>query len=444
MHFIYAIFFLIFNLLSSELSFALELNMDCGTQLLFVGEKALCQFTLTGDADLVEVEVAKFPEFRGFWSENLSLRQGAMALVPVPTRFGVVKQAVVGSYLVHRMIDKSTSEILPMKISVKKRGGFQRLTPTESTPEFLMSKGPQLKMLSLPPIPDTFRNLQFKGAVGEFTNLQSQIEAEYRLNEPLEIRIMIQGKGNFAEINELPIQLPQDAEVVSQRSSTQASSASGPVEKQFYFSILLKSRPPENFPLGEFLFFDPTKKAYLTFRLPELKFLPAHDRNRGELNTFSVPKPEPQWSASTPWEKSKLLWWGQAFVLLGCFLFRWFRFKQEQILQIRESAQFRRQETWNSALKAHQEGDSVKFIQLATVMFTELLKEKKDSLNMRPQSYPTKKQLLVAAKNSLSEQQQSLIEGLFSRYDEIYSPTKPNLTSNSFVQGLKETLLKTQ
>lgn len=439
MHLFYLTLLVLFFVVTAPAK-GLELIMDCGNQTLFIGEKALCQFILTGEEDRVEVEVAKFPEFRGFWSENLSLRQGAMALVPFPTRFGVIKQTVIGSYSIHRMIDKATSEILPMKISIKKRGSFQKFPSVENSTEYLISKGSAPKMLSLPPIPQKFHSLSFNGAVGEFSIFQTWIETSYRLNEPFAIRISIQGRGNFAEINELAIPLPEGGEIISQRTFTQ-NSGSG-TEKTFEFSVLLKSSPVETFSLGQFLYFDPTKRQYQTLALPNLKFVAAEEKSRGNTESFILPAPEPDWSRAFIWYESALIWWTQALVLLACILYRLVDWKTEKSLQSRESAQFKRREVWDRALKAQEEGDSIRFTQLATALFTELLKQKGQKLNLRISSYPTKRQLFLSAQNAFSQEQQLLIKKLFSQYDEIYSPSKLTETSPHLIQGLKETISK--
>src|SRR5688572_23613940 len=87
---------------------------ECLKPEIFVGESVTCSFVLISSDEVVDVEVAKFPEFRGFWSDNLALRQG-----PIPLMSGLwgdgIRKGVVGTYSLIPMLDKEAT-IEPMKI----------------------------------------------------------------------------------------------------------------------------------------------------------------------------------------------------------------------------------------------------------------------------------------------------------------------------------------
>jgi len=400
-----------------------ELLMDCGTNRVFVGEKIVCQFIITGDTDIVEVEVIKFPEFRGFWSENLSLRQGPIALGGIPTGTLLKKQAVVGSYSIHRMVDKNHGEIIPMKISLRPRDRSNLFSPSLGNPIILESRSLPLSMIPLPPVPHDLKNLPFIGAVGEFSFTQKEVSLEYRLDEPVELKISLEGKGNFTEINTLPLLQPEDSEVTSQRTFMQ--SIGNGTAKTFEFSILLKSPPAETHRLGQFLFFNPSKKIFQTIALPTIRFFKANPKSQGDSISFQLPEPETQWSFSKSYLNSLVFWLVQ-LVGLGFCSFYTLRFrKHEKEQREKDSLAFKRQQIWRDALAAQRSGDPTKFIQLATLAFTQLLKEKGRPLNMRFSNYPTRRQLVASVKQSLTPEQQSSIEALFSAYDQIYSPEKP-------------------
>src|SRR5690606_27213740 len=95
-----------------------ELRMEFTKDEIYEGEHVLCNFILSAESSGVEVEVAKFPEFRGFWSENLALRQGPLPLSPDFERPGW-NRTIIGSYLLTSMVGRENPEIVPMKLVLK-------------------------------------------------------------------------------------------------------------------------------------------------------------------------------------------------------------------------------------------------------------------------------------------------------------------------------------
>ena len=68
----------------AEISLSQRFVTEFSKNPVYQGETVTAHFVLYAMEDRVEVEVAKFPEFRGFWSENTALRQGPMMLLPTP------------------------------------------------------------------------------------------------------------------------------------------------------------------------------------------------------------------------------------------------------------------------------------------------------------------------------------------------------------------------
>lgn len=440
-HFCFSILIsLLFAGVSSAADF--EFVMDCGASEVYFGQKFVCQFILYSSEDFVDVEVVKFPEFRGFWSENLSLRQGPMGLLAIPGPKGFRKQAIIGSYSVHRMLDKKTSEIIPMKLSVKSRFLSRNSNFGQNEPLLLLSQAVPLKLLPLPPIPVNQKSLPFFGAIGEFATPQQELSVNYRLEEPVQLKIMIQGRGNFAELNTIPLSLPEKTEILSQKSFTQGLGEN--VSKTFDYSLVFKTPPPKNQSLGSFLFFDPSKRSYRTLQLPTVQFSLAPNPIREELHNVALPEPEEQWTDSQPIVKSMSFWLLQLFlgVLFSSFeIAHWLSKASSRKIA---SPDHQRKQKWNQALQAHESGDSEKFIRLATVIFTDLLKEKGKPLTLRTSTYPTKKQVLAAAQSNLSNEQFKHIKTLFQQYDHLFSPDETAPKDQSLVKQLSESLKPTR
>ena len=171
-----------------------------------------------------------------------------------------------------------------------------------------------LEMVPLPAIPVSLQSVPFLGNVGEFSISQNESLVEYRINEPATLKIAVEGKGNFPELNSLPLNLPSDSEIVSQHSYFQ--NLGDITVKTFEYSILLKSLPPATHPLGSFLFFNFQTRSYQRVQLPNARFVLAPPLDREPEMLFQLPKPETNWKAASNPINSKEFWSLQVLVAL--------------------------------------------------------------------------------------------------------------------------------
>jgi hypothetical protein len=279
---------------------------------VYEGEQFTVQFLILAPVPQVEVEVAKFPEFRGFWSENLSLRQGPIALSPGPNGTFV---GVVGSYLLCSMVDAPSPKMEPMKLLV--RLPFEQAgVPKEQS---LLTEGPLLKLKPLPPIPAAQAHIPFNGAVGKFSIFPTNLTIPFRLSDPAVARISLQGEGNFAEINEVPLKLPATMQLLSQRSVTQGGGNF--VSKTFEISVSAKEATDIESPAQPYLTFNPTSKRYETLMLPAIRWMLDSSPNyRGEIvEPFSLPEPKESWTVWRSLTGIKNFWIPQLLVALMLF-----------------------------------------------------------------------------------------------------------------------------
>ncbi len=166
-----------------------SLKMSCIPNTLYRGQKTVCDFILySKNLNRIRVEVIKFPQFRGFWSKNLMLRQGDLELLRDEN--GMVK---IGTYSLIPMMEGNNFVITGLKLaikdSLKTRDDFVEI---ENEPIKLT-----IKNLPKPP-PDVQVNL-----VGKY-NFRSLNEFLYfNPNQPINIKYLIEGDGNLAEITKL-------------------------------------------------------------------------------------------------------------------------------------------------------------------------------------------------------------------------------------------------
>lgn len=290
----------------SPFSFKLELSQ----RSVFQGEQVTANFILESPMEqAVEIEVMKFPEFRGFWSENLVLRQGPIHLMAVA---GPKKKAIglVGSYVLSSILGLHSPTVEPMRILVKSFGGPSVI---------LSSEGTFPPVTSLPSVPPPLGQFPFSGAVGTFRLSVAQPQIPYRANQPFVIRAQLQGEGNFAEINSLPISSTSDLNLISHTSFLEPSS--GGFRKSFEWVFNTEKGSLNEWDPGSFLTFNPKTKGYELLKFPSIRFinLPETSLPGNILKMGAVPfVPETSWGPRTNLKKSVGFWLVQ--VLLGMSL----------------------------------------------------------------------------------------------------------------------------
>jgi hypothetical protein len=323
------------------------------------------------------------------------------------------------------MVDKQDSSILPMKLSLKSRGFFSSNTsqPSEKT-EILISNSKPIRFLPLPSRSETEKKVPFLGAVGEFSTPQSDLVVEYRIEEPTGLKISIEGRGNFAELNRLPLHLPEGCEIISQRSFIQ--NLGDISSKTFDFSILCKATPPMSHPLGAFLFFNPKTKYYHSVQLPTARFTLAPPLEKSPTPFFKFPRPELTWSTGESNAPSAWFWIVQ-IAIAGLTLLSLGRDEMKRTKDLRESSpSFQRELIWKSALEAQREGNPQKFIQLAANLFSSALKQEVPFTTVRSVGYPTQKELIRLSQSSLPTETLKRIQSIFQAYDQTFNPFSLN------------------
>ncbi|NBV50543.1 hypothetical protein EBR78_04895 [bacterium] len=362
----------------------LEFRLQLSKPTFFEGEKVTATFLLEADKEnVIEVEVIKFPEFRGFWSENLMLRQGPIHLTPTAQKGKFV--AVIGSYAIQSILEYKSAEVRPMKLLIK------GLTPEPFT---LESVSVPNRILSLPPIPPALQKVPFSGGVGNFALSVDNPQVVFRKGEPFKIRITLSGEGNFSEINTLPIRPPADFTTVSQNSFQDAFL--GRSRKFFDWVFSTESDTVRSWKIGSFLFFDPQSSRYHELELPEIQFSRLEEPSLPEnlLRKQAIAfEPKSTWSNGSSHSILISTWkvtWALALAALS-----WIIFFQQKMFRITRAADPKR--WWRAQKKkvehALQKQDWSTFVPLAAQLVRKHLSERG--------SLPEKGHLLLEADHQL-------------------------------------------
>ncbi len=235
-----------------------RLITECYPRKIYPGQTTVCSFIVTAKVSAVEVEVAKFPEFRGFWTDNLSLRQGPLGLNQVYAK-EIYFRATVGSYSLSPMVSRDKHTIEPMKLVVKMLGAVRGIE--------IASEPPQVEIL---PLPKPAAGKEFKGAVGRFQFLAESPSLPFQKDEPVTLRYLLVGDGNFQDILTPKLEFPDFVEVISSRAILEGANPA--MRKTFEYSLVVHEEKSFSLPPGQMLALDPAMSQYYDVTIPGVEF----------------------------------------------------------------------------------------------------------------------------------------------------------------------------
>jgi hypothetical protein len=385
---------------------------------IFVGEQVMVNYVVYSNDDYVEVEVAKFPEFRGYWNENLVLRQG-----PIPTMMGMngsPHSAIVGTYLLTPMIGQQAPSITPMKIVL--RNPLSKRMEGSSPPNFVFSEGPPPKINPLPALPASIDPRLFTGGVGRFEFVGGEATLPFLKDEPTLVRVTLQGQGNFQEVNDLYLPLPPTVTLLSKRSVTQGGGQYA--AKSFEFTISVKNDQNVTLPPLQMAYFDPEEKKYIVLQAAPLtlQYTPkAAIDTTSERPPLVLPGLENDWSASR--SLISYFWFVAAqWLLLGALGAALLAEKtQRRKALYRQSAEYARKEQWKTAVSLLKGNQLDAFLSLSDSLAYQFLKERAGVGH----EGLTHAQLLNAARPEVSEKALAAAATLFAAHQDFaFSPAK--------------------
>lgn len=342
---------------------------DCSKKEIFEGENVVCNFVIISSDEVVDVEVAKFPEFRGFWSENVALRQGPIPLLPSLMGDGA-RKAIVGTYSLMPMIGKENPSIEPMKVVVRRPMSSIDVALTVS------SEPPELKIKPLPPVPATWKDLPYQGAVGNFSLIPEPREVFFQKDEPITFRFTIQGEGNFPEMNELAFNLPPHAEVLGKKAYSQGSGQYG--TKTFEITAAIHSADDFTATPPPFLYFHPSSKRYESLPLPEITFrhvVRQAQSPEGERIPVQLDAPRAQWSFRRPLKRQPLFWAFHAICAMAALSLLSRQVFERRTRRKRHRPDFQRRVRAEVAFEAARLENIELFLRIADDLALEILRE---------------------------------------------------------------------
>ena len=234
---------------------AFFVQADVDKKKVYVGEQVVANFYLYTRGQIRDIDTLKYPDLKGFWKEDLEMA----------TRLNF-EQAVINGIAYQRalLVSYALFPIRPGKTIVDPyKAKCTVLTPSAFGfgHPYVFTKASKPIAIEVEDVPTANRPANFTGAVGNF-RLTAQFEPTTgSTNQPVTLRVRVEGRGN-AKLIELPkLNLPDSFELYDQKSSAKFLK-DGTSFKEF--EVLLIPRQPGIFkiPPVEIAAFDPQAKKF--------------------------------------------------------------------------------------------------------------------------------------------------------------------------------------
>lgn len=261
-----------------EISKNLFVKATADKQRVYQGEQVTVTYKLYTRLNIAsQMSVSKLPQYKGFWAEELDTDRNILFTTEVidgkQYRVGILKKAALFPTQ-YGELSVSPFEInVPVLIQKKKRGNsifdefFADPFSRGETVDYL-AKSNTIKINVLP-LPDERKPESFSGAVGDFKLTTSLDKEQTKTNEPVSLKIDINGSGNIKLLDIPEIKLPPGVEKYDPKVSEQIN-RSGRISGRKTIEYLIVPRTPGEKEISEikFSYFNPSKKSYVTLSSP--------------------------------------------------------------------------------------------------------------------------------------------------------------------------------
>lgn len=239
---------------------AFSLQAVADKSKVFANEQITVSWYLVTTGLVRDLDTLKYPDLKGFWKEDIEVATNLNYQDDVINGIAVKKALLATSALFALKPGSFAIDPYRAKASVIVGGGAfgafgfgQPVTLTKSSREV------KIEVL---PLPTEGKPENFTGAVGQFEVSAKAAGAGFKVNQPVEFKIRIEGRGN-AKLIDLPaIQLPPALELYEQKSESKFF-AGGTSFKEFKLLIIPRQAGVFTIPQISFGVFDPQTKRYM-------------------------------------------------------------------------------------------------------------------------------------------------------------------------------------
>lgn len=276
------------------------------------------------------------PAFNGFTVEDLPIQASLNEIEVLNDQeyyTGVVKKCILFPQKSgNLMINSGTYDLTVVQYETVDIGFYQALQPL--TKKIRMNSNSVAVTVDALPSPQP---AEFNGAVGQFSVESSLSSTSFRTNEPVTLTYTVSGTGNIRYIKDVEIDFPNEFEQYSPQHNVDARVSGNNVDGTSVTELTFVPKETGKFTINvpDFVYFDPTKKEYITipgkqFELNVSKGLSSTMTNRKDVESKNVDilyirssdgslTKEPSFVISTGWYwivVSLLIIGGVAFIII--------------------------------------------------------------------------------------------------------------------------------
>ncbi len=255
------------------------LRAEVDKETAYLGEQITASYKLYTRLNISGYEFSQQPNFTGFWIEELQ--------VPNPPKlqmtningqqYGVALMKKVA--LFPTSSGEVTLEPLVMTLAIQVKGRAR--DPFDIFGNSFFGRTEQIIRKTQPlslkilPLPEENRPATFNGDVGAFTMAVDVEPKEVRQEEPVTLKITIQGTGNIKTVKEPVVTLPESFQRYDTQISESPFTLQEPLQGEKVFETVIIPSSAGTFQLApvQFSYFDPQRRNYQTLRSQPLSLV---------------------------------------------------------------------------------------------------------------------------------------------------------------------------
>ncbi len=248
------------------------IRVEVDKETAYIGEQMTISYFLYTQVNISGYDITQQPNFTGFWVEELQIPQ------PPKLQYKTINGQRYGIALMKKVaiFPASSGEVtidpmvmtLSVRVAGRSRDPFgQFFNDPFRRPQEIIRKTQPMAVTILP-LPEDNRPDIFNGDVGNFGMSVEASPKEVTQDEPVTLRIKIQGTGNIKTVKEPKIALPDAFKRYDTQITENPFTMQEPVqgEKMFETMLIPSTDGKYNIPPVQFSYFDPQRKSYQTIR----------------------------------------------------------------------------------------------------------------------------------------------------------------------------------
>lgn len=252
------------------------LNLTVNKKEVFIGEHIVATVKIYTKVDISGINEIKYPGFEGFLRTDLNTPP-LTSLKRETVNGTIYGTGVVQQFLLYPQISGEIT-IDPVQITalVQQRSGqsdpfFGDFFSTYTTvPRAILS--PMIK-IKVKPLPGTKPD-DFSGIVGKVSMTASLDKDSVKVNDAINLKIILSGSGNLRLANAPDLKLPADVEVYDPKISDDLRNASDGTSgrKTFEYLLIPRHHGEYSIPPVSYSYFNISTRKYEKLTIPELRF----------------------------------------------------------------------------------------------------------------------------------------------------------------------------